>query len=303
MNLFLIALALFAQDSQDVFRFDGGAELRGKVLKETPDAYFVDAGYTVLEVPKKNVREKTSVKAETGGKEKATSIYFTCEMPRAPMKDLAERFGEAAVLVKVPTALGSGFIINDEEGYVVTNYHVVEKETKISVTIFKKDGNEIKNVVKNKVRIVAISPFFDIALLKIEDFTKGELKKVYLGDIDSLKQGDSVFALGSPRGLSRTCTEGIVSTRHREMEGLVFIQTTAAINPGNSGGPLFNDRGEVVGINSRKITGGEGLGFAIPVNYVVDFLTNREAYAYDKDSPNTGLRYFDPPRKTVKSGE
>ena len=78
---------------------------------------------------------------------------------------------------------------------------------------------------------------------------------------------------------------------------MLSIQTTAPINPGNSGGPLFNNRGEVVGVTNLKILGGENLGFAIPIHYVKDFLRNRDAYAYDKDNPNTGIRYLAPPLK------
>ena len=92
-------------------------------------------------------------------------------------------------------------------------------------------------------------------------------------------------------------SQGIVSTRNRNFEGLVYLQTDTAINPGNSGGPLFNMRGEVIGVTNMKLTLGENLGFAIPINYVKDFLKHREAFAYDKDNPNTGHRYLDPPRR------
>ncbi len=88
-----------------------------------------------------------------------------------------------------------------------------------------------------------------------------------------------------------------MSTRNRNFEGLVYLQTDAAINPGNSGGPLFNLRGEVVGVTNMKSAFGDNLGFAIPINYVKDFLRNREAFSFDKDNPNTGHRYLDPPRR------
>lgn len=304
---FLAAILLClqgAQGEQEVFQFESGAEIRGRAVKETPDSLFVDVGFSVIEIPKKSLRGRVRLEAEPEGEEGSRSIFFTRELPRAPIQDLAERFGEAVVLVRTPSGLGSGFIIHDAEGYVVTNYHVVEQETKIAVTLFKRSGQEIKNVVKKDVRIVALSPFFDIALLKVEGFEKGELSKVYLGDGEKLSRGDIVFAIGNPLGLSRSCSQGIVSNRYREIEGKVVIQTTAAINPGNSGGPLFNDRGEVIGITSAKLMGFgvEGIGFAIPVQYLVDFLVNREAFTYDKDNPNSGVRYFDPPGKAGKSG-
>ncbi|MBN2490180.1 MAG: trypsin-like peptidase domain-containing protein [Planctomycetes bacterium] len=260
----------------------------------------MDLGYTVVEVPKKQIRERAPVlEAAAQAAAEQKSIFFTKALPRAPIQDLVEQFGQAVVLVKTSSALGSGFIINDQEGYAVTNFHVIEGETKLKITVFKKIGNEFKNVVYEKVKIVAISPFFDLALLKIEDTDRGELGKVYLGDIADLARGDRVFAVGNPLGLSRSVTEGIVSTRYREQEGKVVIQTTAPINPGNSGGPLFNDRGEVVGVTSSKLMGFgiEGIGFAIPVNYVIDFLVNREAFAYDKEAPDSGVRYYPPPGK------
>ncbi len=138
----------------------------------------------------------------------------------------------------------------------------------------------------------------DLALLKIEDTLKGPLPTVPLGDSDEVKQGQRVFAVGSPLGLERSVSEGIVSLRNRLIEGRLHIQTTAEISPGNSGGPLFNYRGEVVGVNNMKVvaTGAEGLGFAIPVESVKTFLKNRDAFAFDPRNPNAGFLYVSPPR-------
>ena len=88
-----------------------------------------------------------------------------------------------------------------------------------------------------------------------------------------------------------------ISTRARNFDGITYIQTTAEINPGNSGGPLFNSRGEVIGVTNMKLVGGEGLGFAIPISYVKHFLRNRDAFAFDEKNPNAGFRYLDPPRR------
>jgi serine protease Do len=121
-----------------------------------------------------------------------------------------------------------------------------------------------------------------------------------LGDSDKLSVGDRVFAIGSPLGLERTVTEGILSTKTRELDGELYLQTTAQINPGNSGGPLFNLRGEVVGVTNMKITMGEGLGFAIPVESVEHFLSHRDAFAYDNDNPSNPYRYLPPPSRTTK---
>ena len=89
----------------------------------------------------------------------------------------------------------------------------------------------------------------------------------------------------------------MISTTQRNFEGITYIQTDTQINPGNSGGPLFNDKGEVIGVTNMKIPLGEGLNFAIPARYVRDFLRNREAFAYDKNNPNSGYSYNEPPTR------
>ncbi len=107
-----------------------------------------------------------------------------------------------------------------------------------------------------------------------------------------------MFAIGSPLGLERTVTEGILSTKTRELQGGLYLQTTAQINPGNSGGPLFNMSGEVIGITNMKITFGEGLGFAIPIEEVKHFLDHRDAFAYSNENPGNPYRYLEPPSHT-----
>ncbi len=157
-------------------------------------------------------------------------------------------------------ALGTGFIIS-REGYVVTNNHVVEGADEIIVKT--SDGEE------HPAKLIGADRKLDVALLKIE----GEnLKPVRLGDSDKLRVGDWVVAIGNPFGLEQTVTAGIVSARGRVIGSGPyddFIQTDAAINPGNSGGPLFNTRGEVIGINTAiysRSGGNNGIGFAIPIN-------------------------------------
>jgi serine protease Do len=110
--------------------------------------------------------------------------------------------------------------------------------------------------------------------------------------------GERVFAIGSPLGLERTVTEGILSTKTRPMQGVLYLQTTAQINPGNSGGPLFNLHGEVIGVTNMKIAFGEGLGFAIPAESVRYFLDHRDAFAYSNDNPSNPYRYLEPPGRT-----
>jgi serine protease Do len=150
----------------------------------------------------------------------------------------------------------------------------------------------------SRCKIIAINKFHDLALLQIEDKNAPKFKFITLGSADALTVGDPVFAIGSPLGLERTVTQGIISTKTRELEGELYLQTTAQINPGNSGGPLFNMAGEVVGVTNMKITFGEGLGFAIPVELVKNFLDHRDAFAYSTDNPNNPYRYLEPPSRT-----
>jgi serine protease Do len=159
------------------------------------------------------------------------------------------------------TSLGSGFIINDE-GYVLTNNHVVKDATDIKVRL--SDGREFE------AKTVGRDPATDVALIKLQNL-KGKLPTVALGDSDALDQGDFVLAIGSPLGFRESATFGIVSAKDRQLTGGPFddfLQTDAAINQGNSGGPLFNMKGEVVGINTAIVSPqiGSGIGFAVPIN-------------------------------------
>ncbi len=161
---------------------------------------------------------------------------------------------------------GSGVIISPD-GYVLTNNHVAEKAQYLRCTLSSRQELEAK--------IVGLDAWTDLALLKL-DLKKAGLDKVpyaKLGDSDKLQVGQIVLALGSPLGLSRSLSMGVVSSIDRYFEDMgdmvspynLWIQTDAAINPGNSGGPLVNLDGEVIGINSRALIFGENLGFAIPI--------------------------------------
>ncbi|WP_409970340.1 DegQ family serine endoprotease [Piscinibacter sp.] len=154
--------------------------------------------------------------------------------------------------------VGSGFILN-ADGYVMTNAHVVDGADEVLVTLT--DKREFK------AKIIGADKRTDVALVKIE---AGGLPSVRIGDVNRLKVGEWVIAIGSPFGLENTVTAGIVSAKARETgDYLPFIQTDVAINPGNSGGPLINMRGEVVGINSQiysRSGGFMGISFAIPID-------------------------------------
>jgi serine protease Do len=161
-------------------------------------------------------------------------------------------------------SLGSGFIVS-EDGYILTNNHVVEKADETTVTLLDKE--------EFKAEVVGTDPKTDIALIKIKSGKK--LPFVRLGDSERLEIGEWVLAIGNPFGLGHTVTAGIVSAKGRIIGSGPyddFIQTDASINPGNSGGPLFNLKGEVVGINTAIIQGGQGIGFATPIHLAKSIL-------------------------------
>lgn len=283
----------------DVIVLKSGHKLEGDVLKEDRGVLYLDLGVDIVRVPLGQIqsREHSSEVTPQPSEVAKHEIFSTAQLPVRSIKELAGLFGEGVVLVQTPSGLGSGFIINDR-GYCVTNYHVVEKETRIAVTIFHRpDSGEFSRRRIDDVRIVALNPFFDLALLQIPKQEDLEFRPVYLARSNEYKEGDEVFAIGNPLGLERSVSRGIVSTRNRNFQGLVYIQTTAQINPGNSGGPLFNTRGEVVGVTNMKLLFGEGLGFAIPIAYLKHFLNNRDAFTYDKNNPNAGYRYLEAPRR------
>jgi len=167
---------------------------------------------------------------------------------------------------RVPTATGSGFILGPE-GYVVSNHHVVKDAQWIQVRLA--DGRVFD------AELVGSDPDTDLALLRVIDGV--DLPSVVLGDSDRLEVGDWVVAIGNPFGLDRSVSHGLISAKERVLGvGPLddFIQTDALINPGNSGGPLFNMRGEVVGVNSAVISNAQGIGFAVPINMVKDLIPN-----------------------------
>lgn len=298
----------------DVVQLKDNAQISGKILAEKHDQVAIDIGYTVLVIPRNQIEKilkgdavpkptkspaKTTAPVENRPEMERAGFYSANgkATPEKTVRELVNQLGEAVVQVRTPSGLGSGFIIN-QDGFLMTNFHVIEGETQISVAVYHERDGQLEPKVYKQVRIVAVNKFNDMALLKIEDKDAPKFKYVLLGSSDNLAVGDSVFAIGSPLGLERTVTEGILSTKTREFEGSLYLQTTAQINPGNSGGPLFNMAGEVVGITNMKITFGEGLGFAIPIEGVKFFLDHRDAFAYSNDNPSNPYRYLEPPSHT-----
>lgn len=197
----------------------------------------------------------------------STSKKVTAQHPnfqgRGGSQDLFEEFFKRFAPNQPPrsrkeSSLGSGFIISDD-GYILTNDHVINGADEVSVKL--SDGRSFEAKIKGS------DEKLDLALLKID--TGEKLPVANLGDSETLQVGEWVMAIGNPFGLEQTVTVGIVSAKGRVIGAGPyddFIQTDASINPGNSGGPLFNMKGQVVGINTAIIRGGQGIGFALPIN-------------------------------------
>lgn len=214
---------------------------------------------TLAETVSPAVVNISAVKTTKGGGPVFRHFYHGPWGDQDPFKDFFEKFyGDEQQREFKQRSLGSGFII-DKDGYIVTNNHVIADADDIKVKL--NSGKEYD------AKIIGRDPSTDLALIKIKADTNYSV--VTFGDSGSLKVGEWVVAIGNPFGLDHTVTAGIVSAKGRVIGSGPyddFIQTDASINPGNSGGPLINLKGNVVGINTAIIAGGQGIGFAVPIN-------------------------------------
>lgn len=203
------------------------------------------------------------------------NIYVSSEYGGAGLMD--RHFGFGGLPFEIPgmrqEGLGSGFVINAEEGYIVTNAHVVRMAGKNADEIMVKFIGEDRSK-GHLAKVVGVDEITDVALLKLTEKRDG-LKAAVLGDSSKVKPGEWVLAIGNAFGHTHTVTQGIVSATGRNLYGarLDFLQTSAGINPGNSGGPLINMNGEVLGINSAVDPRAQNIGFTIPINTAKDVIT------------------------------
>ncbi len=228
----------------------------------SPNTNQIASFYNSVKKPMKSVVNISAKRHISNNIQNIPSHMFNDPLLR---RFFGDQFTEQFKQNKVQRSLGSGVIIS-QNGYIVTNNHVVENADEISITI----GNNPKEY--NAVLIGKDSDS-DLAVIKI----KGKFTPIKLGYSSSLKVGDIIFALGNPFGIGSTVTQGIISALNKDKVGINryenFIQTDASINPGNSGGALVDSRGALIGINSAIISksgGNNGIGFAIPVSMVKD---------------------------------
>ena len=258
-----------------------------KVIAEWQNQPLSIKSNQIASIKKKNIEIQTK-------KKDVEQLYSTLEISRNDsVENQVNKTQEAVISIRTPAGQGSGFIIS-EDGYCITNVHVIEKETRISAIQYIKENDKWVKKSYEKIKIISVVPTYDLALLKIEDH-KRKFTYVPIGDSDKLKRGEVLFAIGNPRGLDRSISKGILSLSDRNFSGIRYLQTTTQVNPGNSGGPLFNLAGEVIGVINMKLLQSEGLGFAIPSFYLKDFLDHHSTYLYDKKNANSGIQYLIPP--------
>ncbi len=295
-----LALPTAAALGADTVTLRSGAVVQGTILKQTDTRLWVDIGADVVVIDAAQVDSVKRDDAAPALQADARLLYSTAkDLPTLPPKELAKTLGPAVIKVSTPGGLGSGVIISPD-GYAITNAHVIQGERALRATVwFRQPDGSLKRAEIDNVEIEAVNSALDLALIRIKH-PEGKPFEVAPVELDeNVEAGQRVFAIGNPLGLERTLTEGVVSVPAMQLEGRTYIQTDTPINPGNSGGPLFNLRGEVVGITNMKITRGENVGFAIPARYVKDFIRHREAFAFDKNNPNSGHFYTQPPPRPL----
>lgn len=252
--------------------FEGGSYLTGKVLKTDNSSSASSSNKVVSSAQLTTANSSVTSDISTIVENAMPSIVSITNMSVQKVQSFFGSYQE------VPSeSAGSGIIIgqNDSELLVVTNNHVVENSETLTVTFCNDESVEAAVKGTDSARDLAVVA---VPLDSIPDDTMKQIKTAVIGDSDSLKVGEPAIAIGNALGYGQSVTTGIISAKERTIDGYDgdYIQTDAAINPGNSGGALLNINGELIGINSAKISDStvEGMGFAIPISDVSDIIEN-----------------------------
>lgn len=232
--------------SEDVVFYDKTLNQKLNVLSAETQSKLGQLTESFLDIEKNFNTEINTIKANLKAK---TSADFS---------SVIENSVDSVVSIMTNAGQGTGFIIS-EDGYVVTNAHVLSGATYANALTADRE--------RKSLTLVGYNTDLDIALLKMD----GNFKGIEFETTENVRIGEKVIAIGNPLGLSFSVSEGIVSGKNRVGENKLpaYIQTDAALNPGNSGGPLINAAGKVIGINNFKISGGENLGFALESDYII----------------------------------
>ena len=203
------------------------------------------------------------------------AIGFASIIPATAIGFIAEEVYESIFVIQSGNSLGSGFAMG--ANCVVTNAHVIDNKNKVTIRTYS--GDQLPATV------VGMDQNLDIAVLRVENVT---FRPLQIADLETQRIGDDVYAIGAPKSMAYTLTKGVLSAKERMVGSYSYIQTDAAINEGNSGGPLLNDLGEVLGMNTMKMVDSEGLGLAIPITRICQYLQTL-GYVLDETGGVTGL--------------
>lgn len=205
-----------------------------------------------------------------------------------------EEIYNSVVVIYSDNSVGSGFAIGKK--YIVTNAHVIKNKASVYLTTYS--GERVN------VKVESMDNNLDIAILRVSGISFTPLTPA---DINEVKVGDDVYTVGAPNTMAYTLTKGILSAKDRKLYGRSYLQTDAAINTGNSGGPLLTADGKVIGVNTLKVSGSEGIGFAIPITDVYDFLASQKISIDSEGSENNNFETQQPtgtaPQETNSSAK
>lgn len=223
---------------------------------------------TAMSDQKSDISDEIPYKPAQGTSDQGVNPSVETSPAKLSIPEIVKQSKKAIVGIKTPDGSGSGFLISSY-GKIVTNRHVVGNNTTVNVVLFS--GIEEQATV-----VMSGTPPLDIAILVI-DGSRFDYDYLQMGESLDCEAGIDVIAIGSPLGLADTVTKGIISNCNRSVSGIPYLQTDTPINPGNSGGPLIDDKGMVIGVNTLKVNGdgSEGLGFAIAIHVVKDFMAGK----------------------------
>ncbi len=251
--LFIFQIISFVMISAQFSKLNAKLNTEIKRVETNLTSYFIELMENYNSENQRNFRDVSLALAQQAAQQQSFEKEIVLiKSSQQDFSSIVDDSIKSVVAVLTERSMGSGFIINPK-GYVVTNYHVVQKEEEIKIL------TQDKRLIA--AEIVGFDRLRDLALLKIE----GEYDSLEMARNENVQVGRKVIAIGNPLGLSFTVTEGIISAINREgPNGLEeYVQTDVSLNPGNSGGPLIDTEGKVVGMNNFKVGGAESLGFAL----------------------------------------
>jgi len=217
-------------DDVEALDLGNGCRLQGRVLRATETTIFLDVGFDVLKVPTAAVLRRESADGARTGRVQRETLWARAELPERSVAEGAKLMGEAVVKIEAAGGQGSGFVTH-ADGWIVTNFHVVEREVEVDVVVYPVGKNGFEPRTVRRCKVAAINPAMDLALVKMEPPDGLVLKTVFLADSEAMQVGDMVYAIGAPIGLDRTVSSGIISVTNRTFEGRCHFRSRRRSTP------------------------------------------------------------------------